>query len=68
MTQIQAQPPRIESDDAQKIRMHIGDVRKALQHLAGSCARLAGLTHDPMFTLLSKTADTWREELDKVVK
>jgi len=67
MTQIQTQP-LTDEDKAQKIRMHAGDVRKALQHLAGSLARLAGLTDDPMFTLLSKTADTWREELEKVVK
>jgi hypothetical protein len=68
MTQIHAHPPQVESDDAQKIRMHVDDARRALQHLAGSLARLAGLTRNPMFALLSKTADTWREELDKVVK
>jgi hypothetical protein len=68
MTQIQAQPPRIESDDAQKIRMHVNDARRALSSLSAVLARLAGLTHNPMYALLSKTADTWREELDKAVK
>jgi len=68
MTPIQTQPPQVDSDTAQRIRMHVGDARRALQSLAAAMARLAGLTHNPMFALLSKTADTWREELDKVVK
>jgi hypothetical protein len=48
--------------------MHVNDARRALSSLSAVLARLAGLTHNPMYALLSKTADTWREELDKAVK
>lgn len=67
MTQMHTQAQTIE-DDKQKIKMHAGDARRALSSLASALARLASLTHNPMFWLLSKTADTWREELDNVVK
>lgn len=64
----QTQPPQVDSDTAQKIKMYTGQARQALSSLAAALARLAGLTHNPAWALLSKTADTWREELDKAVK
>lgn len=68
MTQIQAQPPRIESDDAQKIKMYLGQAREGLARFAGAMVRLATLTRNPVFNLLGRMADTIREQLQEALK
>lgn len=67
MTQLQT-PPRIEADDAQKIRMYEGQAREGLARFAGAMVRLAALKHNPAFNLLGRMADTIREQLQEALK
>lgn len=59
------QTPPTTTDEERKIRMYAGQVRQSLTSLAAALARLATLKRSPTLNILSKTADTWRIELEK---
>ena len=59
------QNPQVITAEQQEIKMYASRARVALVTFASAMARLAALKRSPTLNILSKTADTWRVELEK---